>query len=351
MRLFRSVLIGLGVLISLPAMTDECPNPWRCLVRAPLVDYSNVVIDPPAPFEIDSIKQIQYEIAKAQEYAQKKQDCKLEITGCVYQLSSAAGKPFLDADAVDACLDTYSKCKGVHACDQNGEVIPFQPDPPKTVNAQTPPPYIYGQMVCKKQLIVNSEGQQWYEYGIEAPTLCNPKSNPANGPLNFSFQFDDKYKANAALCEPTDPAQKGVTFYDLFPKSLNKHFTITTVGDLLEKTIAYCTATNHPCADKNIQLKKDLVSAGSYSGKDSLVAKACMVTLPHPGGVPFVAGALPGNPTNFPADSFIFQLEYGYKVAIKKIAVDNVDGYCGYKGCTIYKGPKPNLCTVTLSVE
>jgi hypothetical protein len=294
---------------------------------------------------------LQYLMEEAQKYAQKKQACQDEISGCVYQLVLSSGKPFMEAGAVDACLDGYPDCKGVHACDQNGEVIPITPDPPKTFNNQKPAPYIYGKMACEKQLIINSEGQQWYEYTIEAPTLCNPASNPANGPVTFSFQFNDKYKANAALCEPTDPAQTGVTFYEMMPK-MSDYFKITTVGDLLDKSIAYATSIKQlELVSEYTKTKESLVKIGQYNNKDNLAAKTCMLTLPQSGGVPFVAGALPGVPTNFPAEYYIFSLQYGYKVAIKQVAVQNVDGYCSYNGCTSYQGSSPNLCSVTLSVE
>lgn len=345
MHPLRFILTVFTLLFSLNGITDDCIGNWRCWVRPPTSgNLSQALETQTLALEYDGLKQIEYMIAKAQAYAQKKQECKDEITGCVYQLSSAAGKPFLDAGAVDACLDTYPKCEGVHACDQNGEVIPFKPDPPKTVNDQAPAPYIYGQMACEKQLIVNSEGQQWYEYVIKAPTLCNPVSNPANGPITIKFKYSEKYKPKVALCEPSDPAQTGITFYDLWNKQLDGFFSVTTVGNLLDKMIAYAKSKNNiEVSNEYIQYKNNAQGLLNY--------KACMISFPQDSGVDFALGAVPGVIQKFPPKYYIAQLKYGYMVSLKTMQITNVSNYYPPAGGTPYVGPNPDQCVIELGVE
>lgn len=116
--------------------------------------------------------------------------------------------------------------------------------------------------------------------------------------------------------------------------------------------IAYGNSVNDVVgAKQNTDYKNQLSTAGSSAGKNSLDAKACMISLPQEEtGVSFAMGAIVGKPTIFPDKYYIFDID-NHKIALKKMEIKNVDGFCGISGCTVYTGGNPDVCTVTVSFE
>lgn len=221
------------------------------------------------------IATVEWITKSAKEYAYKKADCKDEITATMSKLLNSSGSFSMDSGGIDATLasDYNSKCADVHVCDENGEVVPFNPADPDF--SQTPSPYSYGVWTCAKDVIHNIDGKNYLNYKVSAPLICNYSTD--NGPIKIQSIFSSD-EPTVEFCYPSGENSKAF--------NIGKYLSVTTVDDYLDKYIAYTEAKSQP--DKAQEAKATKAALIKTSAPET---KACIFSLPQKNTPPFVLGA------------------------------------------------------------
>lgn len=346
------VLIGFS-LISSATLQAACPywNPFCSAQQRAVPQGSERIqkqVQEAVPVgTLPAVADLEWRVKTAIEYAKKKADCVMEISATMNKLLKAGGGFGMDSGSIDATLeyDYPQKCAGVHVCDKNGEVTPFTPAGPNF--SQTPPPYSYGQWVCAKDIEYNIAGDAYLNYKVSAPLICNYSKG---FPIDITFSYSSNKKPKQEFCLPADPAQSSTTYnsYDL-----GSLFSVTTVGELLDKMIAYSNSVDNAAYVTELtNAKKFLGDIGVKKGKNYLGAKTCMLSFPQEKtGVPFAMGPYyMYTELTFPTGYYFLGGE-GHKVALKKMEISNMNSFYGVNDNKMYEGSNPNVCTVTVTLE
>lgn len=282
------------------------------------------------------VEQYEYMLKEAEATAQKKTNCKDEIIYTINQLFKMSGNPNMDSGAIDVTLASYfpEKCAGVPACDKDGEAIAYTPSPPKLM--QTPSPYIYGSMTCKKDVAYNIDGKNYLNYKVSAPLQCNPDLYPSSGaPSTITFIYGEKVPPQVTLCKTTG---------EEVPFTLTKYFSTTTIETFISKMEALYKSQNKPIPTEYQK---------SNYGPDGLKMKACMLALPQKNGPDWAAGAKAGNGTTFPANYGIAKMLDGRMVYMQSIQMINATNcpFVNSPKCKTVASIDPDMCEVTITIK